>query len=212
VQGPGENRGHPEGWGSFNPLRKIGLETPLVGRVWGENKKLVFSPPDWYTTLVALCLIGGALVGFGGIFGWRWVPYAATLWWVGFAVLFSGIWALLSMEYAVFDLRSRTFVRREGKGPIKRTRRGSLVDVDAVVLYAESYLGLSVIYRLVVHWKHARVPLLVTERQQTSVTPGGPLNQGAGAMAARGLAYAKLLGVAFYDNSYFHSPAPQSPI
>jgi hypothetical protein len=116
------------------------------------------------------------------------------------------------MEYASFDLRSRTYFRREGQGPIKRSRRGSLVDLDAVVLYAENFLGFSVIYRLVIHWKHARVPLLVTERQQSSITPGGPLNQSAGPIAARGLMYAKSLGVPFYDNSYFHSPAPQSPV
>lgn len=212
MQRPGENRGHPEGWGSFNPLRKIGLETPLVGRFWGENKKLVFAPPNWYTTLVALCLIGGTLVGFGGIFGWRWVPMAQVFWWVGFAVLFSGVWALLSMEYASFDLRSKTYFRREGQGPIKRSRRGSTLDIDAVVLYAENYLGFTVIYRLVIHWKHARIPLLVTERQQNSMSPGGQLNYAAAPMAARGLQYAKALGVPFYDNSYFHSPAPQSPI
>lgn len=213
---PYEHRSHPEGSGAFRPLRKIGLETPLVGRIWGENKRLVFSPPDWYTTLVALCLIGGGLAWFGGWFGWRWVPLPPGAIWVGPAVFLAGVWALLSMEYVVFDLKAKTYFRREGHGLFKKTRRGSSIDIDAVVVYCENYalpsLGQAVIYRTVVHWKHARVPLLVTERQNSTISPGSPMNAAAGPIASRAQRYASALGVPFFDNSYFHSPAPQSPI
>jgi len=116
----------------------------------------------------------------------------------------------------VFDLKSRTYFRREGRGLVMRTRRGSGIEIDAVVLYCESYgipvFGNAVIYRTVVHWKNARVPLLVTERQQSTVAPGAALNSAAGAIGSRAQRYAKLLGVPFYDNAYFHSPSPQRPI
>lgn len=186
-----------------------------MGRIWGENKRLVFAPPNWYTTLVAVCLIGGGLAWFGGWFGWRFVPLPPGALWVGPAVFLAGVWALLSMEYVAFDLRSRTYFRREGHGLLKRTRRGSNIEIDAVVVYAENYilgLGSAVIYRTVVHWKHAQVPLLVTERQRASIAPGAPMNSGAGAIVGRAMRYAQALGVPFYDNSYFHSSAPQSPI
>jgi hypothetical protein len=215
VPNPYENRSQTEAV-SLRPQRKIGLETPLVGRIWGEDRRLVFAPPLWYQTLVLACLAGGGLVFLASYFGWNWVPLSRTGAWLGPAVFLAGLWAALSMEYAVFDLRSRTYFRREGRGFMKRTRRGSTLDVDAVVVYCENYpyvvIGRMVIYRTVVHWKNAVVPLLVTERVQANLPAGAPLNYASGPIVARAQRYAKAMGVAFYDNTYFHSPAPQAPL
>ncbi len=216
MPNPYESRSSAEGTANLRPQRKIGLETPLLGRFWGEDKRLVFAPPVWYQTLVAACLAGGGLIGLAGLFAWDWVPLFAIGLWLGPAVFLSGLWAALSMEYAVFDLKSRSYARREGRGFAKRTRRGSTIELDAVVVYCESYafaaLGQVVIYRTVLHWKNAVVPLLVTEREQTSLRAGQPMNHGSGPIIERAQRYANALGVAFYDNSYFHSPAPQTPL
>ncbi|MEX2244003.1 MAG: hypothetical protein WD716_09185 [Fimbriimonadaceae bacterium] len=211
---PYEKRSSTEGQWPARPQRKIGLETPLVGRFWGEDKRLVFAPPDWYTTLVALCLVGGGLLALGYWASWRWVPLMEVGMWLGPAVLLSGVWALLSMEYAVFELKARTYSRREGRGLFKRARHGPLSELDAVVVYCENYpfAPQVVVYRTVIHWKHAAVPLLVTERQQTSVPPGAPLNASSGAIVHRAQTYARALGVTLYDNTHFHTPPPQSAI
>lgn len=212
----GEGGSGKEGSGSWRPQRKIGLETPLSGRFWGENKRLVFAPPAWYQGLVACCLGGGGLLFLGGLAAWQWVPMSSTGVWLGPALFLSGVWAALSMEYAVFDLKSRTYARREGQGFFKRTRRGSIAEVDAVVVYAEQYpftvVRSSVVYRTVVHWKHASVPLLVAEREVASLQSGAALNASSSNVVARAQRYASALGVKFFDNSYFHSPAPQQPL
>ena len=216
MPNPYERRSQNEGAPSRPPQRKLGLETPLAGRFWGENKRLSFAPPSWYQTLVALCLIGGLWVGLAGYLGWAWFPLFQIGFWLGPALFLAGVWALLSMEYAVFDLRSRTFFRREGTGLFKRTRRGSMVDLDAVVVYCENYpyvvMGRVVIYRTVVHWKSAVVPLLVTEREQAALPAGAPMNYASGPIVARAQRYAQALGVAFHDNTYFHTPPPQSAV
>ncbi len=216
LPNPYENRSHAEGAANLRPQRKIGLETPLVGRFWGEDKRLVFAPPIWYQTLVLACLAGGGFIALAGWLVWTWVPMFSIGLWLGPAVFLAGVWAALSMEYAVFDLKSKTYFRREGRGFMKRSRRGSTMDVDAVVVYCENYpyvvMGRVVIYRTVLHWKNAVVPLLVTEREQASLPAGAPMNYASGPIAKRAQRYAQALGVKFYDNSYFHTPAPQSPL
>jgi hypothetical protein len=215
VPNPYENRSHPEGAANLRPRRKIGLETPLAGRFWGEDKRLIFAPPLWYQSLVLACLAGGGLIALGAWFSWEWVPLMEIGLWLGPALFLSGTWAALSMEYLVIDLKSRTYLRREGRGFGKRTRRGSTLDIDAVVVSCERYvpgLGQVVIYRTVIHWKHAAVPLLVAERERAALQPGHGLNAAAGPILGRAQRYAKAIGVAFYDNSYFHSPAPQAPL
>lgn len=194
----------------FRGRRKIGLETPLVGRFIGENRRLLFAPPAWYESLVLAC-ISGAIVWIV----WSWTQgFGFNL--VAVAVLLSGIWAALSSERITFDLRSRTFLRREGQGLFKRIERGSLGEIDAVVLTTEVYPvsvigGQLVIYRLLVHWKGARLPVFVAERQESTVPAGEPMNRFAGGMLQRGQRYAHALGVPFYDNSHFASPPPIRP-
>jgi len=214
VQNPFENRSSQEG-GAYNPQIKVGLETPLVGRIWGENKRLACVPPEWYRNLVCACLLFGAWgtsTHFIRLPGFRFFSEQP---WIAFAVLLAGIWAVLSTEYAIFDLRSKTYFRRDGGGLFKRTRRGSSLDIDAVVLYCEQYpytlTGGVVIYRIVIHWKNARVPLLIVDRKQVMLPSGVPLNHASKILSLQAQRYAQALGVRYHDNSYFHSPAPQRP-
>ena len=187
--------------------RKVGLETPIVGRFIGENRKILFAPPIWYDALVAACIIGSIVVVIFRLTVQRQLDF------IFIAVGLAGVWAALSNERLMVDLRSRTYMRREGKGIVKRYFRGSLSEIDAVVLTTELYpfavaTEQVVIYRLLIHWKNQRQPVFVASRLQAQITKGGPINSRAGTLAVLGQQYASALGVPFFDNSYFDSPAP----
>lgn len=162
------------------------------------------------------CLGLGLFLTLSSYLEWGILPRINSAPWVGIAIFLSGVWALLSMEFVVFDLRTKTYIRREGGGVFKKTRSGSVTDIDAVVLYCENYpyavMGRIVIYRIVIHWKNARVPLLVTDRDQASIPPGAPLNYLSGRLYTKSQSYAQSLGCRFFDNSHFHSAPPQSPV
>lgn len=211
---PAEPRG-PEGGGGHGLSRtKFGLETPISGRFWGENRRLLFAPPAWYDWLVFAVTAGGCVAALGGLL--QVLPYQAPSWWLftGLAVAAAGILAYLSSERMTIDLRQKSYSRREGYGPFKRVTRGAVSDLDALVLQASEYpvphlVGRAVVYRLVLFWKQGREPLLVCERMDTGVPFGQPINAGAGALLAKGQRYAKEMGLAFYDNSHYHQADPQ---
>jgi hypothetical protein len=210
VERPGLERGTGSLW-RFR--RKGGLETPLGGRFIGEAKWLMFAPPAWYDALVVGCIVAGPTMAlFGPRFGWFAVSVQPNAFIVGVCVCVAGLWGALSSERMTCDLRNRTYYRREGQGFGKRATRGGLNELDAVVLSTEEYplalLGKTVIYRLVIHWKGSKEPLLVVEQETHTLGPGSPLNKAAGGIAQRGARYAQAMGVPFYDNSYFHSSAP----
>ncbi len=193
---------------------RTGLETPLAGRFFRETR-LMFAPSPAYDVLVVACVVvglgfvfwalrGGGIPVFGG--GFRLIL-------LGVAVVLAGLWAAASNERMYCDLAKGSYVRLEGQGLFKRWVSGSLAELDALVLLAEeqplhSLGGRSVVYRLVLHWKDARQPLLVVERRASSLARGTAINSGAAPILAAGARYAKALGVAYYDNSYFHSPCP----
>ena len=132
---------------------------------------------------------------------------------IGLLVLLAGIWAALSNERIVCNIALKTYVRMEGQGLRKRLIQGSFAELDAIVLLTEEIPvpmvgGRTVIYRLVLHWKGAIQPLLVVERESHTVAPNEPLNAAATGISTRGQKYARVLGVTFYDNSYFLSPSP----
>lgn len=196
---------------------KVGLETPLAGRLVRETR-LVFAPPVWYDALTYGCLgVGGFLfvMGMAGvpvlIFG------SPVLVWLGPLVFLSGLWGQLSSERMTCDLRAGIYARREGQGLFKRLTRGRLSDLDAVVLMAEQVPGVvldgrTVTYRLVLHWRGAAEPFLVCGSETRVLPRAAPLNAMAGGLAERGARYAGLLGIAFYDNSYFHMAEPLRPV
>lgn len=186
----------------------------MRGRFWGENKRLIFAPPLWYDWLVISVTAGGliaALVGWSGN-----VPMLYPSWWLftGLAVFVAGVLALLSSERMTIDLRQRVYWRREGQGPFKRLTRGSIQEIDALVLQASEYPapsmnGRLIVYRLVFYWKNNKEPLLITERHEASVGFMQPLNSGAAPLAQRGVRYAKEMNIPFFDNAHINTPDPQ---
>lgn len=199
-----------------SPARRAGLETPLSVRFLGE-RAVAFAPSWGYDALIVACLLSPIY----GAWRWlRWEPlgfmhpgifFGATL-----AAALGGVWALFSMDRMVCDLRGRSYLRLEGSGAWKRVRRGSLDELDAVVLTAEQVPsiagGQAAVYRLVVHWKRASLPPLVAERRLCHLPSGVPLNYSAAPWVGKGSRLAAALRVPFYDNSYFHSPCPIPPI
>lgn len=209
-------RGRGEGAYTGGWRSKGGLETPLKGRIYGENKRLTFAPPYWYDLLVVLCVVGGIaaiLVSFGLIKFQIAEGLEPVLTFVGFSVVLAGIWAALSNERMACDLRARTYARLEGQGFRKRVTRGSLNELHALVLMSQEIPvpaigGRPVVYRLVLYWKHSKEPLLVVARDDRTIPMGQPINAGAGMIAHFGQRYAAALGVPYYDNSYVSSAGP----
>ena len=190
--------------------RKSGLEVPLVGRFYGENKLLVFAPPLWHDALVGACILGGAIYTLLQLTNRMEVPGGMF---TTVAILLAGIWGAVSNERMVCELRNRTYTRFEGMGPGKQTIRGNLNELDALVLTAEQYahgtgFAAPIIYRLVLHWKGQRHPSLVVEREQRSLPFGSPLNAGAGRMLAKGGRIAQALQIPYYDNSHMSGKSP----
>ncbi|MCX7801106.1 MAG: hypothetical protein N2109_12300 [Fimbriimonadales bacterium] len=198
------------------PARKAGLETPLSVRFLGE-RAVAFAPSWGYDALIVACLLSPLVGGFrwwvGSPLGFMHpgIFFGATV-----AAALAGVWALFSMDRMVCDLRRRTYLRFEGSAAWKRVRRGSLDELDALVLTCEQLPsvagGHAVVYRLVLHWKGGRLPPLVGERRLCHLPAGAPLNYSAAPWVDKGLRVAAALRVPFYDNSYFHSPCPIPPI
>jgi hypothetical protein len=204
------NRGN-ENQVAYVRRRKSGLEIPLVGRFYGENKLLAFAPPLWHDALVGVCLVGGVIYTLLSAMGTLEVPGGLF---TTVAVLGAGIWGALSNERMVCDLRSKTYMRFEGMGPGKQVIRGSLTELDALVLTAEQYAhssgfsGAPVIYRLVLYWKGMRHPPLIVEREGRTLPMGAPLNQGAQRMLHKGIRYGQALAIPYYDNSHMSGKSP----
>ena len=204
METPGSHPGRSSG----PPRRKAGLETPLVGRFGRENRRLIFAPPAWYEALVVICLAGWPVLIFLMLPSW-----GTLAWPIGLAVGGAGLWGALSNERLVCDLPARTYARLEGQGLRKRVTRGSLDDLDAIVLLTEvlpfsAGVTRPVIYRLVLHWKAACQPLLIIARESHNVATAPPLGGQAGRLQQDGLRFAAALGVKFFDNSHFPSPCP----
>ncbi|MBS1704683.1 MAG: hypothetical protein JST40_02330 [Armatimonadetes bacterium] len=186
-----------------------------MARYLEERRILSFAPPLWYEMLVrgvfvvaGLCLIKG----FFPTLGTDWLPFwsinTGGYWMIlGLALAGAGLWAYLSNERLVCDLRKGTYLRFEAN----RILRGSLAELDAIVLITEvnppSFHG-KMIYRLVLHWKNAVHPLLVLETAMFPFVQGMALNSSSAQIAARGNYFAQILGLKFFDNSHFASPNP----
>lgn len=197
---------------------KSGLETPLRGRLVGE-KRLVFSPPAWYDILVVCCLgfgVAQPLLTWLGFF-----QGVLSSIWLGPAVFLAGVWAVISQERMTVDIKSKTYMRLEGSGMLKRVSRGPLSDLDALVLISQQHVlqgkltlpgQTGVTYRLVLHWKGRKMPPLIVEQETAAVALGGPVNAGAGRIYQAGAVYSKVLEVRYFDNSYYHQNSPLQPL
>lgn len=189
------------------------IETPLYGRFIGENRKLVFTVPIAYLGLVRLCVISGIAVFaygfFGPMLGMELPLYQQ--WWLmlGLLLMVAGAAATFSLQSITLDLRERIYRRRQGPGLIPSTTRGSISDLDAMVLLTEQNLGMGgVTYHLVLHWKGRKEPPMVVQSDTRVLPSGAPLNGAAGPLLQKGMDFAKALGIPFYDNSHFPSKNP----
>ena len=190
------------------------IETPLFGRFYGENKRLVFAPPVPYQALVKGCLYGGpAMVVFGFIEAAVGDGPLYPAWWqfTGLAVALAGVAALFSIAGISFNLGERHYSRRQGPGMFVSLRRGQVSELDAIVLIAEPNSRMmpnGVTYHLVLHWKGQTQPIMVLQSDSRMLPPGQPLQLGAQQLLAQGLRYAQAIGIPFFDNSHFASKCP----
>lgn len=192
------------------------LETPLFGRFVGENRRLAFVPPAPYRVLVRGCVGAGtamAIYGLGAAAGLYEVASFYPEWWVfiGALVALAGGLAALSLQSITFDLRERYYRRRQGPGMFPRGTSGPLKDLDALVLISEPNSRLmagGVTYHLVLHWKGQKEPPMVVQQDTRQMMAGQPLEFGAAQLRQAGIAYARALGVPFYDNAHFPSKCP----
>ena len=191
------------------------LETPLFGRFHGEGRRLIFSAPTVYHTLIRICIFGGigaVLIGrFGQAFGFE-IPLSQG-WWemVGILVALAGGLAAFSLHSISFDLREHRYRRRQGPGMFPAQTIGSIKDLDALVLISEPngrMMTGGVTYHLVLHWKGQREAPMVVQQDSRMMLPGQPLNYGAQFLLSRGMEYARALELPFYDNSHYASPNP----
>lgn len=197
----------------YAPRFKAGLETPLEGRFGKEGKRLSFAPPFWYDVLVFSLFFGGLLIVALSFYSVLYAPNPMFGMFLGGMICFAGTWGAFSNERMHCNLTTRTYSRLEGQGLRKQLVQGRLDELDALVLVTEDYslplsVGRTVRYRLVLHWKGNRHPLLIVEREAHTLPPGAPLNASAGPLLVKGQKYAQALGVKYFDNSHFASPCP----
>lgn len=134
-------------------------------------------------------------------------------WWtgIGLMVIVAAVAAFFSLQAITFDLRERTYRRRQGPGFLPRFSRGRLDDLDAIVVLTETNtlsLPPSVTYHVVLHWKGMREPLMVLQKDTRLYHAGEPINAHAAAILQLAARYAQALGVRFFDNTYYPSPCP----
>jgi hypothetical protein len=181
------------------------LETPTAGRFYKEDRFLVFEPPQVYMSLVYGCIGGGAIAFVYGHFfaGWWWQM-------VGAMVCLAGLWANVSLVRIRFDMKNRTYRRRQGPGFIPRLWQGSFDELDALVVLAEPSVAQSgaVRYHMVLHWKPGRAPLMVLESEMRFSY--GDLRAGGQSMLAKANRVSVAMRLPLYDNTHFPSKCPIS--
>lgn len=191
------------------------LETPLSGKFQREDTRLIFGPPAIYTNLVNGCLgLGGLMLLYGVVCkaAGRPTPLYPE-WWVliGMLILGAGCLAALSLPSIVFDLREKTYTRRQGPGTFQRISKGPLSRLDAIVAIAEPnsrMMSGGVTYHLVLHWKEHAEPFMVLQQDTRQTVNGQPLNIAASQLLHQGERYARAIGVQYFDNTHFASKNP----
>ncbi|MBI1334659.1 MAG: hypothetical protein JST12_08285 [Armatimonadetes bacterium] len=179
------------------------LETPTRGRFLKEERFLVFEPDRLYMGLVYACIGGGALMMVYGV-----VTFNTWFLSVGLMVFLAGIWANLSLVRIRFDLKNRTYRRRQGPGFVPRLWQGTLDEIDALVVVASPSLMApgAANYHLVLHWKQGRAPLMVLETETR--LPAGSIQMGGQPTVARAAKFASAMRIPIYDNTQQMSAHP----
>ena len=188
------------------------MEPPAQSYRVGEHK-ILFAAPLWYEILVGFCVVGGLVLAY-----WAWQHPAsfpmiglASVWaWIWLLVVGAGVWAALSVDRLILDLKDRTYERWVGGGFWMKRSRGSLTYIDAVVMSAEHIQHFGTVERMVVrltmYWIGHREPVMVLARKDMVVRED--LSQ----MGKRGYELAQAIGVKFVDNSAHFSKKPFSPL
>ncbi len=205
-QEPGQSRSG-EGWGQR--ARRTGLEVPIQGRLIRESV-LFFGPPAWHDALVALCLAGGLFLSLATLIGQPFLHF-----WLGPAILFAGLWGLLSTERLAVNLRKGTYHLQ--LHPKWMVLKGTISEWDALNVVAErrdlpglgSMSSASVVFHLVLHYKGGRRPPMVLSRLSASVPHGCPLEQAAQPLVSQASAYGRLMGLPVFLSLGGFSPNPR---
>jgi hypothetical protein len=172
----------------------------------------MFAAAPGYLVLVRLCLWGGLGAAVMGVFatlgGIVLPPY--SLWWVfvGGMVCSAGILATMALPSISFDLREKTYRRRDSAFGFGRTVRGSIANIDAVVITAHHDLGTSLVsggqaveFRLVLHWRGGVEPPLLAALDYRRIPPGMAPSQAGAMMLQLGQRVATALEKPAYDNT-----------
>jgi hypothetical protein len=193
------------------------LATPLSGRFIGENRKLVFAPPEWYfwliyaTGIAALVFLGFGLGAFRSESFLLNNPPVCML--TGALLALAALFAFVSLERITFDLRERIYRRWFGRSFLPGYAHGRLDELESIVVMAQElpfspkYPGRTGVYRIVMVWKGGKLPLLVGEE---SYAPLGvqPLAAGAAPTLQRAASFGRALGVPVYDQTAVSSGHP----
>jgi hypothetical protein len=170
-----------------------------------------------YLHLVKACAAFGGGMAVYGLYAMATGEVIAVYpqWWVMIGALLAGAAGLAaaSLQSITFDLKERVYTRRQGPGMFPRVTRGPISNLDAVVAISEPnqrLQAMGVTYHLVLHWKGQAEPLMVLQQDSRQMVSGQPLNIAAAQLVAQGAAYAKALGLPFYDNTSFASKCPVS--
>jgi hypothetical protein len=179
------------------------LETPLSGRFMRE-RYLVFAPPNRYLGLVGACFFGGLILIVTGI--------SAGAYWmfVGTMVTVAGVWGALSLNWLAFDLRDRTYARRDGAASSTRYAKGSLDELEALFVLAEDRTSFgklmtrerAVTYRIVLQWKGMRLPSVILEQDYRAVPANMPLVNGAATSLMAAERYGRALSIPVVNHAH----------
>jgi hypothetical protein len=166
---------------------------------------------------MGLCLAGGALQA---ILAWAGLmPYILFLPmpWVGVAVFFAGVWALLSTERLIVNLGEGVYVRQETGLAGLKPRRGRVEEFDALVVVAQDValsagLSRTAAIRIVLHFKGVAQSPMVLTRQDFSIPAAGLVGFAAQPIISRAVIYASAMGIPVYNNADQFSSSPIPPI
>jgi hypothetical protein len=170
------------------------LETPTFGKYGREERTLTFEAATPYIVFVYLTILFGAWFALTNYLNDHRIYFLT-----GLAVILAGIWANLSMTRIRFDLRNRTYRRRQGPGIIgQKLWTGTIDEIDAIVVLREDSLR-GPRFHIVIYWKQQRCPLMALESEFTA----NPAK-----IFAKAQRYSASLRLPLYDNTSFASPSP----
>jgi hypothetical protein len=144
-----------------------------------RERYLFFGPPTPYLVLVAACIFGGLFMIIYGV--------AANPYWsfVGLMVLLAGLWGMIALQWITFDLKQRTYLRRDGASATTKLARGGIEQLECLFLLAEerpslgNLAGRNITYRIVLQWRGMNLPSMILLQDYRVIPSGAPLQYAA---------------------------------